>query len=191
MIIWGYVTYTTCHCLTLSCERLFSSSFVGIWDLLAQIRISRNLIRNLRARRARRNFIKIYGPRRDARGARGDFIKICGPRRDLRSYLPSRCHSRTSYPPLHVHARDAGILVPAHDAAFYIYLLPHRAQVLNSNLDNPDLRCGSAEVGGILRSNCRWPFRCCTTWRPAHTLTEFGSPLSRLTPFACHTTEHP
>ena len=27
-----------------------------------------------------------------------------------------------------------------------------------------------------------WPFRCCSTWRSAHTLTEFGSPLSRATP---------
>ena len=56
------------------------------------------------------------------------------------------------------------------------------AQVLNSNLDDPDFQCGSVEVGGIWRSNCRWPFRCCTRWRPPHTLTEFGSPLSRATP---------
>ena len=41
---------------------------------------------------------------------------------------------------------------------------------------------GSVELGGIWRSNCRWPFLCCTTWRPPHTLTEFGSPLSRATP---------
>jgi hypothetical protein len=54
-------------------------------------------------------------------------------------------------------------------------------QVLNANLGNPDLqfRCGSAGVGGIWRSVCRWPFRCCSTMRPAHTLTHHGSPLSR------------
>ena len=48
-------------------------------------------------------------------------------------------------------------------------------------LANPDLqfRCGSAEVGGIWRLACRWPFRCCATARPAHTLTHHGSPLSR------------
>ena len=36
-------------------------------------------------------------------------------------------------------------------------------QVLNANLANPDLqfRCGSATVGGISRTSCQWPFRCC------------------------------
>ena len=56
------------------------------------------------------------------------------------------------------------------------------AQELNAKLADPDYQCGSAEVGGIWRSNCRWPFRCCSTWRPPHTLTEHGSPLSRATP---------
>ena len=37
-------------------------------------------------------------------------------------------------------------------------------------------------ASAIWRSNCQWPFRCCSTWRPAHTLTEHGSPLSRATP---------
>ena len=56
-------------------------------------------------------------------------------------------------------------------------------QVLNATLANPDLqfRCGSAGMGGIWRSVCHWPFRCCATMRPAHTvhtLTHHGSPLS-------------
>ena len=55
------------------------------------------------------------------------------------------------------------------------------AQVLNANLADPDVPCGSVEVGGIWRSSCKWPFRCCSTWRPPHTLTEHGSPLSRAT----------
>ena len=30
-------------------------------------------------------------------------------------------------------------------------------------------------------ATCQWPWRCCSTYRPAHTLTEFGSPISRAT----------
>ena len=54
--------------------------------------------------------------------------------------------------------------------------------MLKAKLDDPQYECGSVEVGGIWRSSCQWPFRCCSTWRPPHTLTEFGSPLSRASP---------
>ena len=36
--------------------------------------------------------------------------------------------------------------------------------------------------GTTLRAHTEWPFRCCSTWRPPHTLTEHGSPISRATP---------
>ena len=54
--------------------------------------------------------------------------------------------------------------------------------MLNANLADPDVPCGSVEVGGIWRSSCKWPFRCCSTWRPPHTRPEHGLPLSRATP---------
>ena len=73
---------------------------------------------------------------------------------------------------------------PAHNYRRYSASWGTPAQVLNANLANPDKVCGAVEVGGIWRSHaatCQWPWRCCSTYRPAHTLTEFGSPLSRAT----------
>ena len=55
-------------------------------------------------------------------------------------------------------------------------------QVLEARLDNPAFWCGDEDIGRIWRSACQWPLRCCSTWRPPHTLTEHGSPLSRATP---------
>ena len=63
-------------------------------------------------------------------------------------------------------------------------------QVLEANLANPEVKCGSAEVGGIWRDECRWPFKCCNTLRPAHTLTKHGAPISRASTASSVSTPH-
>ena len=35
------------------------------------------------------------------------------------------------------------------------------AQELEARLDNPDIKCGESEIGGIYRLRCRYPFVCC------------------------------
>ena len=52
-------------------------------------------------------------------------------------------------------------------------------QVLEARLANPGYHCGSAELGGLRRGSCYWPFRCCNKLRLRSSLTEHGSPPSR------------
>ena len=49
-------------------------------------------------------------------------------------------------------------------------------QVLEGRLAHPAYRCGSAELGGLWRGNCRWPFTCCNKNVPRWALDEHGSP---------------
>ena len=47
---------------------------------------------------------------------------------------------------------------------------------LERRLDNPSYPCRHEDIGGISRDSCRWPFTCCSTWRPEWTKNEWGSP---------------
>ena len=55
---------------------------------------------------------------------------------------------------------------------------PVLVQVLDARLASPAYRCFTVELGGLHRSNCRWPFTCCATRRPRWALSEHGSPAS-------------
>ena len=95
----------------------------------------------------------------------------------MRSPLPFRHHITSPMRLAHSH-------VTVRTSALVFTSLKHHntGSHLGSLFGSCTLECGSVEVGGIRLSNCQWPFRCCSTFRPPHTLTEYGLPLSRATP---------
>ena len=55
---------------------------------------------------------------------------------------------------------------------------------LERRLQDPGVCCGSAEIGGIKRETCCYPYRCCSRYIPPWGLNKHGSPLSRASPGA-------
>jgi hypothetical protein len=47
---------------------------------------------------------------------------------------------------------------------------------LERRLMSPAYACRTAELCGLWRANCRWPYTCCSTERPAWAYDEHGSP---------------
>ena len=54
--------------------------------------------------------------------------------------------------------------------------------IVERRLQDPEVRCGSAEIEGIKRETCCYPYRCCSRYIPPWGLNnnkQDGSPLSR------------
>ena len=89
-------------------------------ETLAFLRISRNLIRNLRARAARRNFAEICGPRRDLRPCLSSYHHSTSPTRPLHSQATRHCPRslNTNIPSLSHHVSTIPSPLPALSPPF-------------------------------------------------------------------------